>query len=327
MLLTAAGQAILHATVAALVVEGLLRLWRVDDPGERLALRWIAIAAPVLLTTAYLALAPWRASASFVEHWSLFAGAHWNHVRVGGIGLASAASAVCSALGLVLYLRDAVPFLADRLLRSTTENGLRRDHPASVRVRDTLATLPAAGLLPTPTLIVLEHASPVLLCSGVERTSIVVSTGTLDRLDDAALRAALAHELAHLARRDPRTGWQLMAARTLQCFNPVVQIVARQAVQELESRADVDVTIQGLSRGLAEAVHRLSFAADVHSDLALPSDSGHPADRLLASAHRRALDARCQRLLEGAVPRSQPYRAWRVGLTGAALAAVLFLVV
>ena len=38
MLLSAAGQAILHATVAALFVEALLRLWRVEDPGERLAM-------------------------------------------------------------------------------------------------------------------------------------------------------------------------------------------------------------------------------------------------------------------------------------------------
>ena len=118
-----------------------------------------------------------------------------------------------------------------------------------------------------------------------------------------------------------------MAARTLQFFNPVVQVVARQAVQDLERRADIDVTAQGRSGGLAEAVHRLSTAADVHSDLALPSESGHPGDRLLASAHQRALDARCQLLLEGVVPASRPYRAWRIGLTGAALAALLFFVV
>ena len=61
-MIDAAGQAILHATVAALVVEALLRLWRVEDPGERLAMRWVEMAAPVLLTTAYLALAPWRSA-------------------------------------------------------------------------------------------------------------------------------------------------------------------------------------------------------------------------------------------------------------------------
>jgi hypothetical protein len=103
--------------------------------------------------------------------------------------------------------------------------------------------------------------------------------------------------------------------------------VARQAVQDLERRADIAVTAQGRSRGLAEAVRRLSIASDVHSDLTLPSESGHLADRVLASAHRRALDARCQLLLEGALPADQPYRAWRIALTGAALAALLFFVV
>jgi hypothetical protein len=170
-------------------------------------------------------------------------------------------------------------------------------------------------------------ASPVLLCTGIDRTAIVISTGTLDRLDDQALEAALAHEIAHLAARDPLTGWWLMAARTIQFFNPVVQVVARQAVQELERRADVAVTAEGRASGLADAVHRLSQAEDVHSDLDLPADGGHPGARVLASAHRRALDARCQLLTEGVLPPSLPYRTWRVSLAAAALAALLFLVV
>ena len=327
MLITAAGQAILHATVAALVVEALLRLWRVDDPGERLALRWVAMAAPVLLTIPYLALAPWRTAPWFIEDWSLFAGAHWNHVRLGGVGVASASSAALSALGTVLFLRDAVPFVADRLGRPTTESGLGHDHPASVRVRNALEALPASDRHRPPATTVMDLESPVLLCTGIDRTAILISTGTLARLGDVPLQAALAHEFAHLARRDPLTGWWLMAARTLQVFNPVVQIVARQAIQDLERRADIAVTAQGRSGGLAEAVHRLSVAADVHSDLALPSEGGHLADRVLASAHRRAIDTRCQLLLEEAVPASRPYRAWRVGLTSAALAVLLFFVV
>ena len=325
--MAAAGQAVLHAAVAALVVEALLRLWRVEDPDERLALRWVALAAPVVLTPLYLVLAPWRADAWFIEHWSLFAGAHWNHLRVGGIGVASASSVTLGVLGLALYLRDAVPFVADRLVRTSTEDGLPHDHPACARVFRALLSLPALGRQPAPAITVVDLASPVLLCTGIDRTAIVVSTGTLDRLDDAALQAALAHEVAHLATRDPLAGWWLMAVRTLQCFNPVAQVVARQAVQDLERRADIAVTAQGRSRGLAEAVRRLSMVSDVHSDLTLPSESGHLADRVLASAHRRALDARCQLLLEDALPADQPYRAWRITLTGAALAALLFFVV
>ena len=326
-MVSAAGQAILHATVAALLVEVLLRLWRVDDPGERLALRWVAIAAPVLLTTLYLALAPWRASSWFVEHWSLFAGSHWDHLRAGGVGVASASSVAFSFVGLALYLRDAVPFVADRLVRTMPEGGLPAGHPACARVRAALEALTVPAQRQPTTLTVVALGSPVLLCTGIDRTAIVISTGTLDRLDDDALQAALAHEIAHLARRDPLTGWWLMTARTLQFFNPVIQIVARQAIQDLERRADIAVTAQGRSRGLAAAVHRLSIAADVHSDLALPAEGRHPGDRVLASAHRRALDARCQLLLEGAMPAPRPHRAWRLGLTSAALAALLFLVV
>ena len=327
MLLSAAGQAILHATVAALVVEVLLRLWRVEDPGERLAMRWVAIAAPLLLTTAFLVLAPWRAAPWFVEGWSLFAGAHWNQLSIAGVGVASTAAAALSIFGTALYLRDAVPFIADRVGRTASDGGLPHSHPACARVGRALDALGSNPHDRPSAVTVLDVESPVLLCSGVDRTALVISTGTLERLDEAALRAALAHEMAHLAARDPLTGWWLMAARTLQFFNPVVQIVARQAIQDLERRADVVVTAQGRAPELAAAVHRLSIAADVHSDLALPSDGGHPGDRLLASAHRRALDQRCQLLLEGAFPAPQPHRGCRLGLASAALAVLLFLVV
>ena len=91
--------------------------------------------------------------------------------------------------------------------------------------------------------------------------------------------------------------------------------------------AGIAVAALGRSGGLAEAVARLSHVADVHSDLALPSEGGHLGDGVLVSAHRRALDARRDLLLEGAVPVSQPFRAWRIGLAGAALAALLFFVV
>jgi Zn-dependent protease with chaperone function len=325
--IAAAGQAILHASVAALVIEALLRLWRVGDPGERLAMRWVAIAAPLLLTTLYILIAPWRAAPWFIEGWSLFAGSHWNHVRLGGVGVASAAAATFSMLGTALYLRDAVPFVADRLAHTAPESGLPDGHPAFERARGAIEALKAGGHFPPSTFTVVEAESPVLLCTGVDRTAIVISTGTLARLDDGALSAALAHEMAHLSARDPLTGWWLMTARTLQFFNPVVQIVARQAIQDLERRADVAVTAQGRAPELAAAVHRLSLAADVHSDLSLPSDGSHPADRVLASAHRRALDDRCQLLLEGVLPTPQAHRGLRLGLAGAALAVMLFLVV
>jgi Zn-dependent protease with chaperone function len=325
--IAAAGQAILHATVAVLVIEGLLRLWRVEDPGERLAMRWLAMIAPAVLTPLYLAAAPWRALPWFTDRWALFAGVHWNQLRLGGAGVASACAVLCALLGTMLYLRDAVPFVADRLLRQAPEGGLPDGHPACARVRAALDSLPEAGSCRPGTIAVVHAAAPILLCSGVDRTAIIISTGTLDRLDDGALRGALAHEIAHLAARDPLMGWWLMAARTLQFFNPVVQIVARQAIQDLERRADMAVTARGLAPELASAVHRLSLAADLRSDLSLPAEGEALASGTIASAHRRAIDDRCQLLLEAVLPAAQPHRAVRVGLTGMALTVLLFLVV
>ncbi len=140
-------------------------------------------------------------------------------------------------LGMALYLRDAVPFVGDRLVRTAPEDGLPDSHPACARVRSSVEALAASGHDRPSAITVVAFSSPVLMCTGIDRPSIVVSTGTLDRLDDRALEAALAHEFAHLATRDPLIGWWLMAARTVQFFNPVVQILARQAVQELSSAA------------------------------------------------------------------------------------------
>ncbi len=322
-----AGQAILHAMIAALVVEALLRLWRVEDPGERLGLRGVALLGPLILTAAYMMLAPGRSSEGFAERWAIFAGVHWDELRVGDTGFASAATVVLSILGLTLYLRDAVPFLADRATRRAGDAALPPTHAAVVRVRSCLETLPGPGPARPPAVTVVDLASPVLLCSGIDRTRVLISTGTLDCLADDELTAALAHELSHLAARDPLTGWWLMVVRTLQCFNPVTQIVARQAVQDLERRADLAVVKRGQSRPLAGAILRLSHAPEAHSDLALAPARGSLAARVASVAHRHATDNRCQLLLEGVMPPPSPLRAWRVALAGLALTLLLYLVV
>jgi Zn-dependent protease with chaperone function len=322
-----AGQAILHATIAALVIEALLRLWRVQDPGERLGLRWVALLSPLVLTATYTVLAPGRSSEWFAQRWAIFAGMHWDEVRVAGLGSAFAATVALSMLGIALYVRDAVPFLADRVNRQARDTALPTTHPAVIRARTSLGALPPAGFSRRPALSVIDVASPVLLCSGIDRTAVVISTGTLDCLDDDELAAALAHELAHLDVRDPLTGWWLMTVRTLQFFNPVVQIVARQAVQDLERRADLAVVRQGRARPLAGAILRLSRVPDTQSDLAPAPDRGSLLARVTSSAHRHAVDDRCQLLLEAAMPVPSPLNICRVALAGAALTLLLYLVV
>ena len=320
-----AGQAILHATIAALVLEALLRLWRVQEPGERLRLRWVALLSP-FLTAVYVGLVPARSTDGFGVQWALFAGARWDQVRLGPFGAASTLTGLLILLGVALYLRDAIPMLADRTRRRPTDQGLPGGHPAVRRLRAHLEQAASAGAPPAD-VRVMALDTPVLLCSGVDRPCIIASTAALDLLTDDQLRAALAHELEHVVHRDPLAGWWLMVVRTLQCFNPAIQIVGRQAVVDIEHRADLGVVDRGLGVPLAAAIARLGAASGSRSDLV---DDERPASlsrRVHDRAHRHAIADRCERLIEGTVPAPSGLSPWHVGLAGATISIVLFFVV
>jgi Zn-dependent protease with chaperone function len=325
-LLDLAGQVILHGCLAALVVEALLRLWRVGNPGERLALRWIALATPLLLPPGCLVLAPSRASETFALSRAVFAGTHWNQIIVGSVGLATIAALLLVGVGALLYLRDALPFLDDRL-RGIADRHAPSDHPGVLRLSGLLASLAASGLRTRVTALVLDRDTPVLLCSGVDRPTLVISTGALARLDDAELEAALAHELAHAAHRDPLLGWLLMVVRTVAWFSPAAQIVARQIVQDMEYRADMAVVNRGQAAALSAAIAALSDVPDSETDLLPPRSASTRPRALLAHAERVAVGARCERLFFTPPIVDARLVRFRVALAALGLSSLLFFVV
>ncbi|MEW5981002.1 MAG: M56 family metallopeptidase [Acidobacteriota bacterium] len=318
-----AGLAILHASVAAALVEALLQVWRVQRPAERIALRWLALLAPLVLTPVYTAFAAFRAEPPFRLTWALFAGAHWDVLTIFGVPASSAATFVLVSLGVVLFVRDISPRLADR---TRTDAGapspLRGDQAARL---DRMASDAAARLgTKVPRLRLIRRTSPVLLCTGVARPTIEVSARTLDLLDDEALQAALLHETVHLRHRDPLHGWILIAVRTLQAVNPVAHVVARLIVEDIEARADEAVAGLGASPGLARAIACLSEPA-AHSVTDL---SPQPAWRtLLARARDRAVVDRCDRVLGPTAGARSHVAPMRMVAASLGLAVLLFFVV
>lgn len=315
-----AGQAIMHAVVAALVVEAVVRLWRVASPDLRLAFRLLALAFPLLVLPAFFFLAPARREEWFREEWALFTGSRWGEVTVWGVEVDVPGLALLSAAGLALFMKDLLPFLAERLRDRDLGTGPCSDELGAI-VSEVNEVAGRMGVAP-PSVFFHDGPAPLLLCAGIRRPALVLSRGTIERLDGRERLAALGHEVAHLARRDPLIGWILMAARAVMFFNPAAQVIARAAVQEMEWRAD-DLAVQTFRDpvALASALVKLSRSGTAEGGSA----------RLLAAYSGRAravaIEKRCRRLLDGGPPAPLRFGRLRVVLTGVALSLLLFFVV
>lgn len=112
------------------------------------------------------------------------AGAHLTYPAVNVAAVVLLALAVLGAAVLLVMVR-----------------GAWRQMGAQRRV---MRALPITGpLAGHPAVWVVDAAPPLAFCAGWLRPRVYVSTGVLERLSEAELRAVLAHEQHHGARRDP----------------------------------------------------------------------------------------------------------------------------
>ncbi len=321
-----AAQAIFHTIVAALTVEALVRLWRVRHPGQRLALRSLVLLWPLLALPLLFALAPGRWEEAFRDGRALFAGRRWEEVRLAGLGLFQWWVGFHAAIGLGLFLMDFLPLVTTRRRMPGPVP------PVSAEGRAVAAALEQVARqmrLPVPPLVFLDGAGPVLFCAGMRRPVLVASRAAAALLDPRELRAALAHELAHLNRLDPGVSWLLMGARALQCFNPAFQVVARAMAHDAEWRADERAAAATGDRlALASALLKLFRATEGRP--AAPGRRSLPFAAALsepmARARAREVEVRCRRLLDPA-PAPVAFGGLRLAAAAASLTALLWFVV
>ena len=306
--------ALVQGLVAALAVELLVRAWRVREPGARVHLRLLVVFAPALLAPALPLLAPLRQAPPLSGRGVLLQVGRWQEVGLGPLPLTAWVAGGLGALGLALFLRDAVPFLREgRVAAAARRRPWRRLPQLEARVAAASARL---GVSP-PALVVLDAARPLLMVRGLRRPTLVVSRGAVRTLDAEALDAALAHELAHLRHGDLWLGWALWVARALQALNPAVQVVARVVARDLERRAD-DTASRATGRPLALASALVTVFRGARGQ--------RPAGglgRALARAHEDVIAERCRRLLDAPPPPPVPLA--RARLVAAALTVALLL--
>ena len=120
---------------------------------------------------------------------------------------------------------------------------------------------------------------------GWRRPVILIDTDTLGQPDDA--EAILAHEAAHVARRDWPVLMLSRLAAALFWFNPLVWRLEREAVQQAEEAADIEAAGRVEPARYAETL--LSWA---QVDPLLPANSIAPSSHALGRRVKAVLDRR-----------------------------------
>ncbi len=315
-------QFIVHSLVAALYVEALTRTWDVRHPAQRMALRVLALGYPLALFPALVLLFPARLDVSFRDV-ALLAGHRWHEVPFLGLDLHRAFVVGLGGLGVFLFLLD-----LGSLLSALGRGRPRAAAPDPASGKALAAALHSLAGLPggPPPVAFLDRDGPALFCAGVRRPSIYVSRGAIALLDPEELRAALAHEAAHLERRDPERSWVVMGLRALMCLNPTFQVQARVLARDAERLADERGAELGADRlALASGLiklHRATGAGGTGRTLVFGGVLAGPLRR----ARSLDVEQRARALLAPAPPRLA-FGRLRVVLAGATLTAMLYFVV
>ena len=157
--------------------------------------------------------------------------------------------------------------------------------PAGPRVAALVLRLARAMAIVPPRALLVDRGVGGAAVLGVRDPLVVIDRAVLARLDDEELEGVLAHELAHIARRDNLLAWAVAAIRDVAFFVPGAAWAVRSLHREREAAADHDaVAVTGrpaaLASGLLAVVDRSGGARPVAHGCAALVPSSSVVDRV-----------------------------------------------
>jgi Zn-dependent protease with chaperone function len=217
----------------------LVRVLGLKEAGTRAWIFLLPMLAPLLL--------PFKAGNQL--HWWLLHAIQtqiWAHGFNGWL-------VVCFLPFIVMFLQGAISYLAYRWLLWGSKAVAADDAPQLFSMLEDLAqqarvSLPRVCLLPP------GREAHIFVC-GTWRPCLALSPELLTSLPEPELRAVLAHEVAHLARRDQVISWVASLLRSLMFYNPVLYLLEGWVRKEREKAADLlAATWTGQPRALASGL-------------------------------------------------------------------------
>jgi len=131
----------------------------------------------------------------------------------------------------------------------------RRGRPAGRGLETRVARLAMRLGVAPPRLLICALDRPLALACGLRRPVVLLSTWMLVQLDRRELEAVLAHEVAHVARRDFLAAWLTTILRDAFCYLPASRVAYRQLQREREFACDgLVVAATGRPLALASAL-------------------------------------------------------------------------
>lgn len=168
------------------------------------------------------------------------------------LGIGALSFAVLKAAGVVFFAR-----------RIRSLEGRQCEPPE--RVRAAISALGASDL----TLSFVDSDVPIAYTDGFFKPSIHLSRGLVDALDDAQLKGVLAHEYAHVKRRDNLAIFFALAVRDFLFVFPLSHLLFGIFMREKEHAADdLAVELTGDPVGLAEAIVKVARLKSAERKLA-----------------------------------------------------------
>ncbi len=321
-------QSTLHSLIVALVVEALIRVWDLRLPATRLRFRLMVLLLPLIfLPLAQLAF-PFRNTHYFRENMALFEMRKWLLLPLwDGIPLWYPLVLLMGLSSVLFLLQEVAPLVRRRSLLGVSSS----ERPEQVeKLESALKEISQAVGYPPPRVFLLDGEEPVAYVTGFRNHALMFSRSLFALLDFEELKGILAHEIAHMTRRDNWKGWLLALLRTLMFYNPVVLIVFRRILYENEKLCD-DIAISITNKPLALAssllrVFRMTRKGKPHITIGRGGLLSIIA-KLEEHSQRVMVEDRVTRILHSHQLKRVPYEEFRMALTFISLAGLLYFVV
>lgn len=247
-------QSIMHALVAAIIVDRSIQAWKITSPLVRQRFRFIVIIFPFFSFILFQLFNPERSTLAF-RFEALFDVSRWLTMELWGkVSFSLILVVILIITSLVTFFQELLPIIKHTLesKKAQTKWKIIEEHPA---VSEALQHL---SLEKPDVFIIDDDDESILFSSTGKKSAVFLSKGLVDLLNQEELQAALAHEIAHIRRSKRPHILLLYFLRVLLFFNPVVLVEFRKVVQEEEKICD-DLAVNSTQNphALAQSLKKL----------------------------------------------------------------------